>query len=146
MMDQAPRRYSFLAPPTSAGISSLPPKPKCKSRFTEHISQAYTAPPPNWTHSDTRNKSAQTRSSRPLHNHKYSRSVESFSSTSSTSSASSFRRLKEFITDKSAKLRPRAASNLEAPPDEYYIKGSHRRFTKDDIKFGRLMSTTNLYI
>jgi hypothetical protein len=140
------RRYSAYLTPDP--ISPSPPSsPKYKSRFTEHVSTAYTAPPPDrvlYPSSPSPKNTTQKGSIRPIIRHKHSRSVESLESTSSSSSNASFRKIKEFISDTSAKFK--RTKSKEFTPEEYYIKGSDRRFTKDDIKFGRLRSTTNYYI
>lgn len=139
-----PREYSFLRHRESIESSqSLPSTPRYKSRFTEHVSQAYTAPPPSdWPLRNSK-PGVSPASPRSLNNHKHTRSVESFGSASSTSSTSSFRRLKEFISGTSAKFRPRAWSD-GSPREEFVIKGSNRRFTRDDIKYGGLTGSSNL--
>jgi len=155
------RPYSTYCIPESIpeSTSSLPTRTPYKSVFTEHISTdlEYSASPPTsdeWAREPPAINRAPSpskisppkRRPRPLNSHTHSRSVESFTSTSSTASSSSFRKIKEFFSDTSAKLGKSRSKSNEAKVEEYYIKGSNRRFTKGDIKFQGLKSTTNYYI
>jgi hypothetical protein len=110
-----------------------PEIPRYTSRFHEHLSQAYTAPPEHWL---LPTSSVPT----PRRTHKHSPSMESFASASSTSSTSSVDRLIRFAfrTKSGVKSRTRGADLV------FEIKGSSRTFRKEDIKLGPLTESSNL--
>ena len=111
------------------------------SRFHEHMSQAYTAYPTDWP--------LPILPAAESNNHKHSQSVESFtsmlsSSTLSMSSTSSsldrFRRLANKI--KSA--LPNRSRFISVAYNEFTVKGSKKRFRKEDIKMGGLIESSNM--
>jgi len=112
-----------------------------KSRFQEHMSQAYTAPsdlpiPPSPKPASGRRR------------HRHSPSFDSFrsaSSMSSTGSSSTRNWLRKFGFGNSSSspsfvsISPPARSSPEA---EYKIKGSAKTIRKEDIKMAGLTSST----
>ena len=129
----------YAIPRESTDSSGSQPS-QYKSRFYEHMSQAYTAPPEDWPL-----RAASPPVLAASKNHKHSPSMESFASarsTSSSTSTSSFRRLKSAFRLKTASLfQPSPTSH---PDSVYTIKGSTRTFKKEDIKLGGLTESSNL--
>src|SRR5277367_3786764 len=114
-----------------------------RSRFREHLSQAYSAYPPDWPVSDA--PRSQPRSDARIH--RTYPSVESFASAgsikSTSSSSSSFTKLRNFVLrSKSSESRLRRNENTTS---EFRIKGSNKTFRKEDIKLGGLRDSSNLW-
>ena len=114
-----------------------------KSRFHEHMSQAYTAfpptyslPPPSPTAKSPHKVPRKPVPNSPRLKHRHSPSVDSFTSISSTSSTSSFSRLKKFAFGKAR------SHSKEEFDEEFVIKGSLKTFRKEDIKVGGLTNST----
>jgi hypothetical protein len=110
-----------------------------KSRFHEHMSQAYTAPP-DFITSSPRPASPHKIPRKPVPGsprmtHRHTPSVDSLTSISSTSSISSFSRIKRAF-------QKGARSSNEVGHGEFVIKGSSKTFRKDDIKLGGLTNST----
>lgn len=110
-----------------------------KSRFHEHMSQAYTAPP-NDILSPPQPSSPHKIPRKPVPNsprltHRHTPSVGSLTSISSTSSTSSFSRIKRIF-------QKGTRSTNEVGIGEFVIKGSSKTFRKEDIKLGGLTNST----
>jgi hypothetical protein len=106
--------------------------PRYKSRFQEHLSQAFTTLPDDWPLRPVPPRPAPpTRKT-----HKHTVSVESFGSVSSTSSMSSIDRLMKFAFQRKKKER--------ISEREFVVMRSGKAFRKEDIKVGPLTSSTNL--
>ena len=118
-------------------VDSVRPAPY-KSRFHEHISQAYIAPPEEWpgyTPSPPPKPKKQKR-------HKQTASVDSFATTSSINSIDRFKKFA--FGAKSG--GPFSGTEAQSPPPKefYQIKGSKKTFSKEDIKLGGLTGSTNM--
>jgi len=113
-----------------------------KSRFHEHISQAYIAPPEEWPHYTP---SSPTKSKKQKR-HKNTPSIDSFASSISTSSMTSIERLKKFAFKTKSRGSFSGTEGASAPPQKefYQIKGSKKTFSKEDIKVGGLTGSTNM--
>lgn len=112
-----------------------------KSRFHEHISQAYVAPPEDWPQYTP---AAPTKSKKQKR-HKNTPSIDSFASSISTSSITSMERLKKFAFKTKSSGSFSGTEGRSTPQKEFYqIKGSKKSFSKEDIKVGGLTGSTNM--
>ena len=109
-----------------------------RSRFHEHMSQAYTTYPTDWPFGREN----------PETSHIHSHSIMSMSSeTSQSSSRSTFSidKFKDILRRKLGLSRTPKPSYPTSEDDyRYRMKGSERTFRKEDIKLGGLKASTNL--
>jgi hypothetical protein len=117
-----------------------------RSRFCEHLSQAYSAYPPDWPVSYVPRSQPPSNGRTHKTTPSTSPSIESFASSGSiksTSSSSSFKKLRNFV------LRPRSSESQlrrkETSTLDFRIKGSSKTFRKEDIKLGALTDSSNLW-
>jgi hypothetical protein len=132
-------RESMQSNTSEESTSSRSAGGRYQSRFKEHMSQIFTAPP-DFSDFTPRPPPAMEKKKKLAKERKHSLSVDSFVSSDSTASSSSLRLIKELFAG-----TKRVKSETRGTLREGEFVVGNRKLTKGDIKIAGLTGSSNLW-